>query len=504
MDDRKSRFVLYGAAFSVGAATMGAELGAARLVAPFFGTSSMVWALVIGATLLSLSVGQLIGGWLSGRGVGWRGVAWMLTSSAVVLAALPLLGRPLMAGTLEYFYSEAYGTLLASALSVTFLTGLPLLAMGAVGPIFLQLAITDAKRAGQIGSYLYAWGTIGSLLGTYLSGLLMIPLLGTARTLWFFAALLLVTAAFFAFPRRPLLVTLVGVVAFLGAGMTTAPPIKDLPGQIFEAETAHNYVAILDRRGQREMVFNDGFAVQSIYREDDLILEGVWGYYAMAPAWTTTGRPEDVLLLGLGGGTSARQYRAMYPEARVVGVELDPGVVEAGRRFMGLPEDIEVVIEDGRTYLTVTNEHYDLILVDAFQFPYVPFQVTTKEFFALLQSRVKPGGAVLLNVGRDGERHDVVHALVRTAREVFPHVAAVDVPRTYNTILYAGEHPLSEAVGLNSLGLLPEHRMLLGRLSTPGPWDVPPSTSVLTDDRAPVEWLTDLIVLRLFWEGLFR
>ncbi len=492
--ERRARYVLYGAAFSVGAATMGAELGAARLVAPYFGTSTVVWALVIGATLLSLSVGQLFGGWLTSRGVRHRGALTLLLLSAGLLALLPFVGRPLMAETLQRFYSEDYGAIVASALSVTTLTGVPLLAMGALGPIFLQLIIRDPDRAGQLGSFLYAWGTIGSLLGTYVSGLILIPLWGTTKTLLFFAAILAMTACLFLPTRKAAGLAITGVAVLL---IAWAPPIpiKNEPGQLVEAETAHNYVAVLQQGQERHLVFNDGFAVQSVYRDDHLPLHGVWGHYAAAPAYGTA-PPESVLMLGLGGGTAALQYRTLYPEARVLGVEIDRRVVELGHEYMGLPRDVDVVIEDARTFLAIDDGHYDVILVDAFQFPYIPFQLTTREFFELLHDRLSPGGVVLLNVGRDGHRHDVVHALARTSSEIFTHVVGTDVRGTYNSVLFLTDHPPEQALGLRPLNLpADDHRRLLN-LDPVSPWQIPPDTPLMTDDHAPIEWLTDLIVLR--------
>ncbi len=503
----QNRYALYTIAGAVGAATMGAELGAARLVAPFFGTSTMVWALVIGATLLSLSIGQLIGGWLctkhaTNQPATLKTTTRLLLASATVLAVLPFVGPPLMAQTLELFYSESYGTIIASALSVTLLTGLPLISMGAVGPLLLQLSITDATQAGQIGSRLYAWGTIGSLLGTYVSGLLLIPLLGTSRTLWLFAALLVITSAFVSQKRLRTITAIAGIALFVAFLAIPRPAIKNLPGQIFEAETAHNYVSVFQVGEQRHMTFNDGFAVQSIYQKDTLPLTGVWGYYALSPAWTKSGKPTHVLLLGLGGGTSARQFRELYPDAKITGVELDPGVVAAGQKYMGMPHDIDIVIEDARTFLNFDQQTYDSILVDAFQFPSVPFQVTTREFFQHVENRLAEGGAVLLNVGRAGKHRDVVHALVHTAQQVFPTVNAVDVPETYNTIIYAGRHELTQSAGLDSLNLRPHTRGYLKLLPNPEPWPTPPNTPILTDDRAPVEWLTDLIVLRHVFSSL--
>ncbi|MFU8802341.1 MAG: spermidine synthase [Bradymonadaceae bacterium] len=496
------RRLLYGVTFFVGASVMGAEIAAARLVAPFYGTSTMVWALVIGATLLSLSVGQLLGGWLSRRGIGDRGIVGLLLASAVILVTLPFIGRPLMEQSLTFFWHEAYGTIAASALGVTALIGFPLIFLGAVGPLILQEAISDAKEAGSVGGYLYAWGTIGSLLGTYTSGLLFIPIFGTSRTLWIFSALIVLGAALF-IPRKRWRLGLgsAALIAFIAGFIIPTGPIKATPGQIFEAETAHNYIEVVEERGVRRLYFNEGFAEQSIYIPGRLALHNVWGYYGLAPAWTTTGSPSKVLMLGLGGGTAARVYRELYPDAEIVGVELDGEVIEAGRRFMGMPEDIETVAADARIHLAREERHFDVIIVDAFQFPYIPFQLCTREFFSLLHARLAPGGMAMLNVGRDGENREVVYAILRTLGEVFPYVYAVDVPSGYNTIVIAMDHPIDEAVGVEGLVLPSRARASFAYLADPTTWRIPANAPLLTDDHAPVELLTDLVFLRRLLPG---
>jgi len=497
------RGFLYTVAFATGAAVMAGELSASRLVAPFFGTSTPVWALLIGTVLSSMAIGQLVGGRLAGRsapgGAGpVRLLSGLLLAAALLLALLPVVGRPVMAGAMELMRGGSMGTLAASALGVNAVLALPMAALGAAGPVLLHQAVQSREETGRIAGRIYALGTAGSLLGTWLSGLLLIPLLGTRTTLWLCAGGLALLGMVGLLRGAGRVAGAGVVVLLLGVGLALPQgPIKARPGAIYEAETVANYVQVVEDGTMRALYLNDGYAIQSLYPLDgSLPLFDVWGYYGAAPAWTVGGVPQRVLLLGLGGGTSARILRELYPSAEIVGVELDPQVVEAGQRFLGMPTDIHVEVEDARAWLARDASRYDLVLVDAFQFPYVPFQLCTHEFFRSLEAHLAPGGAVLLNVGRDADSYEVVQALAATLSGVFPVVRGADVRNGSNTVLVGSRHGADEDAGLGALGLGSRDLARLSRLTPPGLWEIDPSAPRLTDDRAPVELLTDIIVLR--------
>jgi spermidine synthase len=489
-------------AFGSGSVVMAAELSTGRLVAPYYGTSSLVWSLVIGTVLASLAAGHVLGGRLARQGNTHRSLAAALFLSALFLILLPLVSRPVMVGSLSLFQQGAFGTLLAGAAGVSLLLALPLLGLGVVGPLLIHEAVHTVEETGAVAGRLYAVQTAGSLVGTYGAGLALIPWLGTARTLWLCAmVLLLLTALASTSQLRVLCVpVLAALLLALGAGPRAIHPGT---GTLYETETPYNYVRVKQTGTRRTLVLNDGYAAQSIYdTRGRLPLESVWGYYALAPAWTRGGSPRDVLLLGLGGGSSARLFDALYPDAHVTGVELDAEVVEAGRRYMGLPEDTHVVISDARAFVRRTPKYYDLIVVDAFDFPYVPFQLTTQEFHQELGRRLRPGGAVVVNVGRNGAEYDVVHAVAHTLGTVFPHVRGVDAGAGSNTLLIATRHPATKDAGVAHLDLPRDVQRTLSTLRPPHPWRIPRGTPLLTDDHAPVEALTDRIVARHVIQGL--
>jgi spermidine synthase len=193
--------------------------------------------------------------------------------------------------------------------------------------------------------------------------------------------------------------------------------------------------------------------------------------------------------------------RQLLPLAKITGVEIDPEVVEVGRRFFDLPSDVRVVLGDARSALSSSplaeeKETYDVIIVDAFQFPYVPFQLCTVEFFRELERRLSPGGAIVVNVGRDEDGRDVVYAIARTMSTVMAVVRGVDVPSHPNTMLVATRHDPTADAGLQASGYSANVVSKLTPLPTPKTLSIPPNTPVFTDDHAPVEAITDSLVLR--------
>ncbi len=505
------RFV-HSVVFITGAATMLAELAAGRLVAPFYGTSTLVWALVIGAVLANLALGQMLGGRLvqSERFAnGPNGLGWLLLASSALLLALPLLGAPIMSGTLTWFRAGNVGTLVASFAGITLLLAGPMLTLGACGPVLLHLAAGDQDRPGAVAGRIYALGTVGSLVGTYLAGLVLIPWVGTRATLWLGAAGLGLLGVVACRGGRKRMVPLVALSLFVGgAGSALTGPFKARPGAVQEVESPYQYIQVAEAHGVRSLYLNDGYAVQSVLPLDgSLYLNGVWGYYALAPAWTTHGHPQRILLLGLGGGTSARTFRRLLPEAHITGVELDPEVVELGRRWFELPADMRVLQGDARAALetppisteVAEADRYDLVVIDAFQFPYIPFQLCTVEFFQEVAAHLAPGGAVVLNAGRDQDERSVVEAVAHTLNQVLPVVRAVDVRQHPNTIIVGTRHVAAEDAGPSRVGYPADTAATLGRLPRLTVMDIPVDTPVLTDDRAPVESMSAAIILRRLW-----
>ena len=168
--------------FAVGIATLGAEIAAARLMAPFFGASTIVWANTIAIVLVALSIGYWFGGRMADRHPTLRALCGTVLAASVLFAAIPFVADPFLSLSVEAFDSYSIGAFAGSLFGVLVLVAVPVLMMGAVSPWAIRLKLHAVEDSGQTAGRMYAISTVGSLLGTFAASLLLIPLVGTQRT----------------------------------------------------------------------------------------------------------------------------------------------------------------------------------------------------------------------------------------------------------------------------------------------------------------------------------
>ena len=504
------------ASWSNGFAVMCAEIAAGRLLAPYYGTSTTVWAVLIATVLGGLSLGNVLGGRLSRRVEPIRCIGWATLVAALLLALVPHLGRWLLAGSLTRFQEGHFFALGAALALVALLLALPIVLSGMVSPLLLHAIGIDQNAAhlrtglGRVAGELGAASTAGSLIGTLGSGLVFIPWIGTTRTLCLASAALASTAALLRWEkaRRVDGRAVIVLCAVLAASLAGRAARAGHGNVMWEKETPYQHLAVLQLPEERQLRVNEGYAVQSFaFLDGRLPLRSVWAYYALAPSLAAKPDPRRALLLGLGGGTTAAIYRSLFPQMDLTGVELDAAMVGAGKEALGIDlSGVRVVIDDARVFASHEKARspngYDVIVLDAFQFPYVPFHLTTREFFADLDALLADGGVVMVNVGRNGEHREVVHAVACTLGAIFPHVLEADAPGRSNTLLAATRHAFDDAVGLRFYSPAARHAIetTTTRMTPFRPATWPSRTPLLTDDRAPIEWMTDRIV----WQSLFE
>jgi spermidine synthase len=473
--------------FVAGGGTLATEICASRLLAPYFGSSTVVWANVIGLILLYLSVGYWLGGRVADRHPTPELLGRIILVAAVAIAAIPFAARPALDLALHGFAAVSVGVVAGSFLAALAMFAVPVTLLGAVSPFAIRLALRDVSEAGSVAGRLYALSTVGSILGTFLSALVFVPLVGTRRTLVGTAALLAL-AAVLLLGRRCL------SVAVAVAALLLVPPgaVKGAGGLIYETESPYQYVSVLrEDDGSRILQLNEGVAVHSVWRRDTVLTRGYWDLFLLLPP--LLGRPaERMLVIGNAGGTVARAYGRFYPGTSIDGVEIDPAVTEAGRRYLGLGDNprLHLITADGRPFLALTKRRYDLIVVDAYHQPYVPFYLATQEFFRLVRDHLRPGGVVALNVAAVPGDRRLTRAIGSTLRSVFPSVWAWPALE-FNDLLLATRAPVTRAVLLRRARSTPPRLRSLLPLLDRELARVRRTEPALTDDRAPVEWLTD-------------
>jgi len=483
--------------FGAGIGALATEITASRLLAPYFGSSTIVWANLIGVVLAALALGYWLGGRLADRRPDPRLLGAIVLGAAVFVAVIPFAAKPFLDFTVDGLDTASAGAVIGSFLAVLLLCAPPVVLLGMVSPFAIRLAVSSIATAGAVAGRLYALSTAGSLVGTFLPALVLIPAVGTQRTFLVVAVLLAASSCF-------LLGTRYLLAPALLAALLLVPPgaIKGEEGLIHEETSYYQYIGVVERPdGRRLLHLNEGVAVHSMWRPDSVLTGGVWDAFLALPP--LVGRPlERVAILGNAAGTTARALGVYYPDANVDGVELDPAVSRVGRRYFGMGENPRLTVHDAdaRPFLRSTDERYDLIVVDAYRQPYVPFYLATREFFRLVRDHLRPGGIVALNVAAVPDDKRLVEAVGGTLAADFPQVVEWPALR-FNTIVVGFTEPLSATRLRRRLASGPPElaslRALLARDAGPvviadRPW---------TDDRAPVEWLTDRMIVSYAAEG---
>jgi spermidine synthase len=475
--------------FTVGAATLGAEIAAARLMAPFFGDSTIIWANTIAVVLVALSVGYWFGGRMADRRPHLRGLCLLVLLASALLGVVPIVAHPFLTLSVEAFDTYSVGAFAGSLLGVLVLVAVPVLMLGAVSPWAIRLKLEAVEDSGEVAGRMYAISTVGSLVGTFAAALGLIPLVGTQRTFEAFALALAVVAAIGAGRRW-------AVVPLALAGVMAIPPGTVKAAQngrvLAEAETTYQYARVVESDGERRLELNEGQAVHSVWRPGHYLTGNYWDAFLVDPAGALGRAPARLAILGTGAGTTARAYAHYFPRTRVDAVEIDGELLRLGERWFGLRPgpNLRLHAEDARPFLRHAAGGYGAIFVDAYRQPYIPFYLTTREFFAEVRDRLARDGVVAINVGHPRGSDRLERVLAATLRTAFAHVVR-DPVEPVNTVLLASRVPITAArlraaepsmpLDLRPVALNAARRLAPGL----------PGGSVYTDDRAPVEWLVD-------------
>ncbi len=497
---------LYIAAFAGGLVSLAVELSAASLLRPHFGTANLVWATIIGLVLLYLTAGYFIGGRWADRSPRPAVLHQIMAWAAFLIGLIPFVAHPVLQLALRGFNEFNAGLIGGSFVSVLILFSIPVTLLGCISPFVIRLAVEDVASAGATAGRVYAVSTVGSFLGAFLPDLVLVPIIGTRNTFVTLSLLLsliaLVGLARARFRRLLPYLAMPALVIVL-AVLLRAQPVKAMTGAVYETESAYNYIQVVEVGGGcRHLLLNEGQAIHSIYCPDDLTTPGPWDFFLIAPFFNdpphTPDEVESMALVGLAGGTMARQYDAVYGPIPVDGIEIDPRIVEVGRDYFAMDyPGLNVVVSDGRYYLARSERTYSVVGIDAFRLPYIPPHLTTVEFFRIVRDRLAEDGVVVLNVGRALEDYRLVDSIGATLLAVFPSVYVMDVPDSYNAVVVATVQPTEASnlaanlPGLSGSDLLYDAAVRAVENLRP----LQPGGVVFTDDRAPIELMTNLLII---------
>jgi spermidine synthase len=485
-------------AFVVGSASLGAEIAAARLLAPWFGASTIVWANTIATVLVALSAGYWVGGRLADRDPTLEGLSRIVLGAAALLALVPFVAGPFLRVSVQALDRLEVGAFVGSLFGVLVLVAVPVLLLGAVAPYAVRLSVRSVEEAGRIAGRLYAISTLGSLAGTFLSALLLIPLIGTRRTFLVFALALAIAAV--PAMRRRFVLAPVGVALLLAIPVGTIKAAGDAR-VIWERETEYQYARVTERpNGERRLELNEGEAVHSVFEPGEWLTHDYWDEMLVLP-FAGAGQPRSVAILGNAAGTTARAYGHFFPATRVDAVEIDPALTDVGRRLFDMRgPNLHVHTADARPFLRDATRHWDVIVVDAYRQPYIPFYLATREFFDEVRDHLTPGGVVLVNVGHPRGSDSLEKVLGATMGAAFGTVLRDPVKAT-NTVLVGSTGDVSPATLRAATRRLPPDLAATAAATAGRLAPALRGGAVYTDDRAPVEWLIDASIVRFAAQG---
>jgi len=476
------------------------EMCASHLLAAYFGTSLYIWAVLIGLILIYLTIGYFLGGRLADRHPSPQILCVITAAAALTTSLIPFVSQSILSWSVNAIAQVSVSVFLGSLLGTVLLFAIPVTLLGLVSPFAIRLVTQDIGRSGRVSGSLYAISTGGSILGAFLPVLLLIPTVGVRRTFLIFGALLFAASLWGLRPLWRPTIALVLIALILPLG-----PLKNIPYLKYERESLYNYIQVTQLPdGTRQLILNEGDAIHSIYYPDPhKILTGwYWDYFLAAPYFNAGFTPQKlqrVAIIGLAGGTIAHQFTQIYGPVPIDGAEIDPAIVDVGRKYFDMNEpNLHVHEQDGRIFMATTHEKYDLIIIDAFQQPYIPFQLTTREFFTQLRDHLSPTGVVALNTGHTSQDFRLVQAFVNTMSQVFPSVYTFNVPNTFNTEIMATIYPTSIDTFRSNLSRL-DPTTVIGQVADEVLPVVrqghPDGGIVFTDDRAPIEQITDQLLL---------
>ena len=496
----RNKWFLYITEFFAGVSVMAVELGASRLMAPYFSSSQIVWTVIIGVIMIAMAIGNLWGGKLADKTNSPDRLYGRILITAIWIALIPFAGRWLIAGVsllLATFVTKNFLVWAALAACLV-IFAFPCVLLGTVTPSLTKFTVDNLDDTGKTVGRLNALNTIGSIIGTFVPTFITIPAVGTAATFLIFAGVLAaIGIVYFAFARKRMIKGIVAVVVIVGLCFT-------LPTYSFafwesditlEDESIYNYLQVKDNDKRTVLSTNVLFGVQSIQRKDAELTGMYYDYALAAPCMAGMDGSENdgrsVMILGMGSGTYASYCVRYFPGVKVQGAEIDQKIADIATEYFGLPGSVEVAVEDGRAYLTASQEQFDVIMVDAYQDITIPFQLSSVEFFTEVQRHLKPGGVMVVNLNMTSAQDGSINQyLCDTMASVFAHTYTVNVPANTNTVVFCTDSDgLRRTFDENRARLSnAKYADMMAKVAQ-SLQDYTGGDCILTDDKAPVELL---------------
>ena len=473
--------------FAAGYLIMSLELLGFRLLAPYFGYSIYVWGSLIGLILAALATGYYLGGWLAEKKPGAKTIQNLFSGTAVFLLIILFVYQPILK------YLSDWGVIWG-ALAATFLIFLlPMIFLAAVSPIVIKI-LSHQEKTGYWAGLVYAWATLGSLLGTFLAAFILIPYLGSRLTLYscFFLALVIFVVIILAAGQRKML--WLGLLFFIS--LPALYPKQPPAGILLETESLYNQIRLIDTEKFILLTLNSqrhNLSQSAYVKQGTLVNLSLIDLFNLGPLISPV---RELLVLGMAGGASVRQHQRYAPQAKIDAVEIDPKIIEIARTRFGIQasDSLKIYEADARPFLAQSQKKYDMIEIDLFQgSPYLPFYVATREFFQSAYEHLNPSGLIMMNIYAPGKK-EILASMLATISSVFPSVYTIPISDNFMVVASRSvidSDAIKEKIKNSSRTNSPDLKLAADyALDFIKPNQADKKAPVFSDDWAPVELIT--------------
>ncbi len=494
--------------FTSGLTIMAVEISASRLIAPYFGTSTFVWTNIIGVIMVALAIGYFIGGKLADSQPKLKLLLKIILVACFILLLIPFITKPLVEFISQFVLILQSATFLifaGSLLTVSLLFIVPIILLGIVSPFIIKLLSLIDPQVGKDAGLVFSISTVGSILGTFLPVLVFIPYFGTRKTIIIFS-LILIFIVLLGFVKNKW-----GLILFILISPVFAlplPKIKDAQGAVFEDESVYQYMQVVDENDYRVLKINEGYGIFSVLNKNNILTNYYYDYYNLLPYLDGNAKQQDILILGLAGGTISTQLNHFFAndyDLHIDGVEIDKKLIDLANKYFNLQNNSLTVYNlDGRNFLDYTDKQYNGIIIDTYANQlYISFHLTTKEFFESVKKHLKARGVVAMNVNATSTDSPLLKNITNTMKLVFNNVYLVrSKNESWNFMVIASDHDL-DFEWLQSINHDPALDLVITRtIKNNQKVDYDNNFGYLTDDKAPIEHLTDWMILDYFYKNL--
>ncbi|NIP33089.1 hypothetical protein GWN26_13595 [Candidatus Saccharibacteria bacterium] len=496
-------------AFTTGMCIMAVELTASRLLAPFFGTSLFVWTNVIAVIMVALAVGYWLGGKISERRPELTVLLKIVLLGGILCFIIPFITEPfsiLLLKDISAVTSASWLILIGSFAATLLLFFLPIMLLGMTSPYLIKIISITHPDVGNVAGTVFAVSTIGSIVGTFLPSIIFISWIGSKKTILVFAVILILISAVGLARRKHY--AYLGLIIFTLGPIVIPASLRPEAATILETESVYQYIQVQEHQGMRYLVYNEGTGTQSVYHPDKIITGHMYFDIMAASPALFEDNDIDVLNIGLAGGTAVRSMTHLfdgYKEINIDGVEIDSKVVGIAQEYFDLNLDnLNIFVEDGRIFSRSSNKTYDLILVDAYSNQiYIPWHLTTDEFFSELEGLLNEKGIVALNLNATSNESELYQAVTNTMAHNFDYVFSAPIPGSFNYLIFASNQSIEfrDLLGHEAIGSNQElANLIMYLVENVEAIMYNQEHILLTDDRAPVEHMTD----QMYWEYIIN